>query len=332
MRVAVAGCKHFHVCSIVKSIVARPDLELVAVAEDDLERYGEYVAKVRTPVVYGSVEELFDKAEFDILLVGDAFGKRGAHVIRALESGRHVLADKPFCTRLEELNRIRTLQEEKGLSVIVALTCRYDSSLRRGRRMLLDGAVGEVVTVDVLGHHPLNYRSGRPDWYFEPGMHGGTINDLMIHAVDALGWATGHRVVEVVAARAWNAGLPEVPFFQDAALAFLRLENDAGALIDASYKAPVGHLSTWIFDFYGTGGRLTISLGGGVTVQRHREPEEKIPAGPLDEGGFVADLVAEIMGDSPRERILTTSECLDAAEKSLRIQSAADNGESNVLI
>jgi len=332
MKVAVAGCKHFHVCSIAESILARPELDLVAVAEDDPKRYADYLAKIRTPAVYRSVEELLEKAAFDILLVGDAFGKRGAHVIRALEEGRHVLADKPLCTRLEELNRIRSLQEEKGLSVIVALTCRYDSSLQKGRRMLLDGAVGEVATVDVLGHHPLNYRSGRPDWYFEPGMHGGTINDLMVHAVDALGWATGHQVAEAVAARAWNAGLPEVPFFQDAALAFLRLENDAGVLMDASYKAPVGHPSPWIFDFYGTGGRLTISLGGGVTVRRHREPEEKIPAGPWDEGGVVADLAAEILGDSSRERILTTPECLDATEKSLRIQRAADNGESNVAL
>jgi len=28
----------------------------------------------------------------------------------------------------------------------------------------------------------------RPAWYFEPGMHGGTLNDIAIHALDFIPW------------------------------------------------------------------------------------------------------------------------------------------------
>ena len=332
MKVAIAGCKHFHISMIAKYIKAHSDLELVALAENAPEQYAPIVSAIESPLLLNSVDELFDKADFDILAVGDAFGLRGPHAIRALEAGKHVLSDKPLCTRLEEIRRVRALSEEKNLSVIVALTLRYTSPLITARNLLLDGAVGEIVTVNVLGHHPLGYKTDRPDWYFEPGLHGGTINDLMIHATDSLAWMTGHPVAEVVAARAWNAELPKIPFFQDVSLAFLKLSNGAGVLIDASYKSPVGYPSPWRFDFYGTGGRLIVNIDHGVTVQRHHKPEEKIPSGPGNEGGFVADLVAEITGDTSHTQTLTTPESLDATEKTLKIQAAADDKQTHLEI
>lgn len=332
MRVAIAGCEHAHICSIAKYIHASPHLQLVALAEEDPQRYAENIAAIQAPLLLNSVEELFARADFDILAIGDAFSRRGAHAIHALEAGKHVLADKPLCTRLDEIRRIRALSEEQNLSVLVALTLRYTSPLRTARRLLRHGVIGQIITANVSGHHPLNYNAGRPDWYFQPGLHGGTINDLMIHAVDALAWLTGHPVTEVVAASAWNAGLPQAPLFQDAALAFLRLANGAGVLIDASYTSPVGHHTPWVFDFHGVGGRLIVDISQGVTVQQHHKPQQQIAPGPASEAALVADLLAEIHADIAHHQILTTAESLDATERTLKIQAAADKHQTHLTI
>ena len=60
-------------------------------------------------------------------------------------------------------------------------------------------------------------------WYFEPGMHGGVLNDISVHAVDFIPWATGQRIDAVVAARSWNATVVEHPDFQQCGQAMFRL-------------------------------------------------------------------------------------------------------------
>ena len=60
----------------------------------------------------------------DIVAIGDYFAIRGARAIQALESGAHVIADKPLCTSLAELDQIDALRRAHGLSVFCQLDMR----------------------------------------------------------------------------------------------------------------------------------------------------------------------------------------------------------------
>ena len=330
MKVALSGLRHGHMSSITRQMAANPDLEIVAMAEEHPELCTDYIKAAGVTVTHKNLNALLQEVEFDILGVGDVYAKRGAQVIRALEAGKHIISDKPLCTRLDEARRIRTLAEANKRTVLVALTMRYLPVTQTARRLLHEGIIGEVATVAVFGQHPLNFRAGRPDWYFEKGQHGGTIADLMIHGVDIVGWMTGHPVTEVVAARAWHVEPAEAPFFQDNAQAMLRLANGAGLMMETSYKAPRGHASPWTFHFYGTKGELAFTASSRITVRRHDEPEQVIEPALESNNDLVSDLVHEIRNDATHRPVLTTAECLAAAEKSLLVQDAADRGKTHV--
>lgn len=47
------------------------------------------------------------------------------------------------------------------------------------REVVRSGRIGEIQTMSFAGQHPL-LRGERPNWYFEPGMHGGTLNDIAV--------------------------------------------------------------------------------------------------------------------------------------------------------
>ena len=111
-------------------------------------------------------------------------------MIKAMETGRHVIADKPMCTSLQEWERVRDLSVEKKLCVGCMLDMRNSGSYRTLRRLVQEGVIGEVHAIQFGGQHPLSYGS-RPGWYFEEGKHGGTLNDIAIHALDAIPWITG---------------------------------------------------------------------------------------------------------------------------------------------
>jgi len=332
MRAAICGFQHGHMHEIVQHLRARRDVEIVAVAEAEPQTYGAWVEKAGLRVTHPSLDALLADADADLIAFGDAYGRRGAQVLRALEAGKHVLADKPLCTRLDEFARIEALAQQKRRSVIVALSLRYLPEVQAARRALHEGRIGRVLAAAVFGQHPLNYRTGRPDWYFQEGLHGGTINDILVHGVDGLAWLTGSPVAEVIAARAWNGRLPQVPHFQDCAQAFLRLANGAGVLADCSYLASPGHPAPWTLQFWGSEGYLRLATGEDPLLQRANEPAERLPRGEPVRRTYVDDLLNEIAGGPASENILTTAESLDAARRSLRIQHAADAGRRGLML
>lgn len=332
MKVAISGFRHGHVVGMTRLIREHPDLEIVAVAEEDPQACADYLSRADVAVTHPDFDSVIRGVDFDILAVGDVYAKRGRQVIRALEAGKHVISDKPLCTRLDECGRIRDLARAHGLAVFVWLSLRYEPAWQTARRLILAGQIGEVVSVYAAGPHRLAYRAGRPDWYFAPGQHGGIINDLMIHAVDATGWLTGQPIVEIVAARAWNAGLPQVPFFQDASQALLRLGNDAGVVLDCCYKAVAGHAAPWVFDIWGATGRLRLHGGAGIALQLPDEPQQRIEATPDSAATPIAEFVAEIAGRSSAAPVLTTEESLESSRQALLVQQAADEGRTHVTV
>ena len=333
MKIAISGFRHGHIGSIVKEMAHYPQqLQIVAACERDPQKAEPIIKASGATITHKDLDTMLREVECDAVAVGDVYADRGAQVIKALEAGKHVLADKPMCSSPAEMRRIRQLAEEKDRKVIVALTLRYVAAWQTARRIVREGAIGEVCTATVHGQHPLNYKAGRPEWYFEQGRHGGTINDIMVHGIDSMLYVTGLPVVEVVAARAWHMQPAEVPFFQDCAQAFLRLSNGAGVMMESSYKAVKGHATPWTMTIWGTDGDMTFTSSGAVTVRRPGEPAKAVEAKIENKGNIVEDFIQEVEGFPGRQQQLTTAESLDASEKAVLAQEAADKAKAFVKV
>ena len=330
LRFAFIGFRHGHIYDLYRGVADRSDCEIVAAVEDDTEAACD--AGSRGVAVTGtSVDELFaEPGAFDVVAVGDYYDRRGVLTIRALESGKHVISDKPLCTRLEEIERIRELAETRALKVGCMLDLRNTGYMRTIRRLLADGAIGDLQTIGYMGQHPLLYGS-RARWYFEEGKHGGTINDIAIHAIDCLPYVTGSRFVEVVCARVWNTRLPQHPFVNVGAQLMMRMADETGVLGDVSYLSPDSQGYTvpqyWRFTFHGTEGIIE----GSRTVPEVRlwrngrkEGETLVPDTSPD-GGYLLDFIDEIQGVST-SCVSTTDQILESTRVTLHAQRAADQG------
>ncbi|MFH0939522.1 MAG: Gfo/Idh/MocA family oxidoreductase [Planctomycetota bacterium] len=332
MKVAISGFRHSHTNAITQQIRQYPQLQIVAASESHPEACQEIIKSSGVTITHPSLDAMLDSVEFDALVIGDVFVDRGAQVIKALQAGKHILADKPLCTRLDEMEQIRALAKKQNRSVLVAFTLRYHASWQTARKMLRDGAIGTIATGNVLGQHGLNYQVGRPAWYFEKDRHGGTIVDLMVHGIDSLYYLTGQPVVEVIAARAWHVEPDEAPFFQDVAQAFFRLKNDIGITMEASYKTPRGHNPVWEIHLWGTAGDIVILSSGQITLRRHNEPAQQLDSKIENKTNIVEDFIGETMGLSGHQQELTTAESLDASEKAVLAQVAADKRQAYVKV
>jgi predicted dehydrogenase len=327
------GFRHGHVLGLYNAVKERDDCELVAACEESEEGRSSLPADVE--ITHTDYKRMLDEVDCDVVATGDYYGKRGSVLIEALKRGKHVIADKPVCTRLSELNEIEKLADEKQLCVGCQLDMTASPNMRLLKQLIDDGRLGDIHQVIISGQHPLSYGS-RPMWYFEEGKHGGTFNDIAIHCMHALPWVTGRRFASCVAARSWNAFAVEQPQFNDSVQAMLTLDNGCGVMIDVSYAMPnsLGYKLPmyWRQTLYGSKGIAETSAKIDhvwFAENGKDEPQQIKPDVPKASGyfeGFLADITGS--GQSPT----TTSDVIRASRQCLLVQQAADRGQRDVKL
>lgn len=325
IRIAFAGLRHNHIITLYNMAKNHSEIQVVGAWEEDPQVAAE-MAKMITEPFYNSYEQLLADPQVDVVAIGDYYGIRGQRILQALSAGCAVIADKPLCTDLAELDRIVALSREKQLPVGCMLDLRDHGAFRRAAQLIREGEIGTVRAVSFTAQHPLNY-GVRPNWYFEVGKHGGTFNDIAIHGLDAVAWLTGSAYIDTLYARQWNAYATEVPHFSDSALFHGLLENGAAVSGDVSYAAPNGAgfalPSYWRFTVWGSNGWLECRLGDTEVLLAHAGDTK--PASIAGEA--VTDTILDAFLTEVRAKCVgTNSESVfSASYAALRLQQFADN-------
>jgi len=334
LKFAFMGFRHGHIISLYQLLGTRADVEIVAACEDDAPTRQKLQAEGTIAITHDSWPAMLDQVACDVVAVGDYYGRRGAILIEALKRGKHVISDKPICTSLAEWTAIRDLALARGLVVGCQLDLRDGGAFQTLRKLIRGGEIGQVHALSFNGEHPLMYGT-RAGWYFEPGKHGGTINDIAIHAIDCIPWMTGLRFQKINAARNWNARLPQAPHFKDAAQMMLTLDNGGGVLGDVSYLAPDSQGYSipqgWRMTIWGEKGVLE-NTNQKTELMLHKNGEttgRAIPIQPGTAGGYLESFLREIRGET-RDLSLTSAEVLESSRLTLVIQDAADKNLTNV--
>jgi predicted dehydrogenase len=335
IKVAIAGLRHGHIFALHSHASKHPESEVVAVCEEDATTRDEVNKAGNIKVTHDNFEKMLSEVECDVVAIGDYYAKRGSLAIAALKAGKHIVADKPICTSLTELEQIISLSQKNNQTVGCMLDMRDNANVLTAKKVIDDGEIGEIQAIFFGGQHPLMYGT-RAGWYFEEGKQGGTINDIAIHALDFLPWVTGLKFKEVTAARSWNT-LKEVPFFEDSSQMMLVMENGGGVIGDVSYLAPDSHSYSiehyWRTTFWGKDGVIETGVNyNGVKMYKNGEKEMKeIAPSEGNPGGYFNSFVREIKGESTAED-LTTEQVLNSAKIGLLCQKASDKNETNVSL
>ena len=323
MNIAFAGLRHGHIFGLYNKAKETEGVSIVGAWEEDDAARAEAQKTVSEPF-YPDYDALLSDPRVDAVAVGDYYGIRGRRIIRALEAGKRVIADKPLCTSLDELQEIRRLSLEKRLTVACMLDLRYDPAVREARALVRAGRLGRVHAMDFTGQHPLDWGT-RPMWYFEEGKHGGTINDIASHGGDALRYITGLGFDRPVAARTWNAFATEAPAFRDCAQFLAAFEGGAGLAADVSYAAQSGSAwrmpSYWRFNIWGEDAAVEFRYGSGKVLLAEKGKDiVEIDCPPVSESWL-----DNFMKPFDEAAVLDT---LASQEAVLKIQQMADTSNT----
>ena len=322
LKILFNGFRHSHIYALYQNVLQCADFEIAGCLENNTAARQEAQEKLGALFSEQSYEAWL-ASDIDVVAIGGAYGERGDAVIKALRAGKHVIADKPICTDLKQLEQIEKLCTENGKKLICMLDLRYLSQSLAAEKLLKSGQLGQVRNVAFNGQHCVEYGK-RPSWYFVEGMHGGTINDLAIHGIDLVRMLTGLEFEQADAARCWNAYADKEPTFRDCAMFMARLENGAGVMADVSYSSPKFETilpTYWEFRIWCDNGMLSFNYNNEkVTVYEVGGKQPKMIAWDEACGGYLDDLINEIK----LNRMQATENVIRSTAVALQLQVLAD--------
>jgi predicted dehydrogenase len=123
---------------------ASEKIELVAVASREQTRAEEYAAKWGIPHAYGSYEAMLEDPEIDAVYISLPNTMHREWSIRSLEAGKHVICEKPFSSRVADVEAAFDAADRTGLHLTEAFMYRHNPQTEKLVELVRDGAIGEL--------------------------------------------------------------------------------------------------------------------------------------------------------------------------------------------
>ena len=133
--------------------------------------------------------EMIEKAHVDTVIVTTMDSFHDVYVVKALRAGKDAIVEKPMATDEEKCRGIIRAERETGRKVTVTFNCRFLPSAVAIRRMIADGLIGDVISVDL--HWPLSLTHGPSyfrRWHRIMANSGGLQVHKATHHFDLVNW------------------------------------------------------------------------------------------------------------------------------------------------
>lgn len=242
---------------IAPAIVADERAELVAGVSRSGERAAKFADRFGARAAYTSYEEMLADPGVDAVFIATPNSMHADQVVAAAEAGKHVLCDKPLAIDVAGARKAVESCQAAGVRLGVNFQYRHLPWVREVTRIVEDGRIGRVESVQMqVASGPRRYRN----WRTNPEVAGlGSVHNVGVHGLDALGVMLGAEPVEVAAMFDSAPGSGSVEWLAHLAL---RFSNGALGLYDCNERLanPRNELTV-----YGTEGRV---IGSGLTRSR----------------------------------------------------------------
>jgi len=132
--------------------------------------------------VYGSLQAALDDPEVELVVLATPNATHADLAVQCLDAGKHVVTDKVMCLTLADCDRMLAAAQRNGRLLTVFQNRRFDGDYLTVRRLMAEGALGDVRWVEMA------WQGSRAmgGWRGQAAMGGGRLYDLGAHLVDQL--------------------------------------------------------------------------------------------------------------------------------------------------
>ena len=130
--------------NLLRNLVANKSCEVPCVAELSKERQ-DYVKGIYPAIkVTDNVDDIFNNRDIDAVVIATPVATHYDFAIRSLESGKHILVEKPLARSVKEVEHIGRVAVEKGRVAMVGHTFLFNAAVRYVKELIDSGQIGDV--------------------------------------------------------------------------------------------------------------------------------------------------------------------------------------------
>lgn len=182
-------------------------------------------------------------------------------VMRAIEAGKNVLVEKPIASKLNEAEEMIKAAEDAGVTLATGHVERFNPAVRVAKKLIDEGAIGEVVTANSkrLGPFPPRIRDV------------GVAIDLAIHDIDIFNYLFNSRANTVFANMSSKLKNCE---FEDHAEIMTKYDSGVLSILETNWLTPYKKRQ---LNITGIDGIITVDYGNQtVTLFKENNQVEDI--------------------------------------------------------
>ncbi len=249
LKVAIVGCGGIANGKHMPSLKKLDNVEMVAFCDIIEERaqkaaidYGTAEAKV-----YVDYQDLLKDKTIDVVHVCTPNNTHSETTVAFLESGKHVMCEKPMAKTAAEAREMVAAAKRTGKKLTIGYQNRFNKESQHLRQVCEQGDLGEVYYARAQAIR----RRAVPTWGVfldQEKQGGGPLIDIGTHALDLTLWLMDNYKPKYVvgtayhklskkenAANAWGPWDPKKFTVEDSAFGFIVMENGATIVLESSW-------------------------------------------------------------------------------------------------
>lgn len=333
LKIAIIGCGGIANGKHMPSLAKQPQAEMVAFCDIIQERAEEAAAKygAEGAKVYTDFQELLKDSSIDVVHVCTPNDSHSVITVAALESGKHVMCEKPMAKTSAQAIEMLEAAKRTGKKLTIGYQNRFRDDSLYLKQLCEAGDLGDIYYGKALALR----RRAVPTWGVfldEEKQGGGPLIDIGTHALDLTLWlmdnykpksvmgSTFHKLgSRENAANAFGPWNPDEFKVEDSAFGFITMENGATIVLESSWALNVVEIGEAKTLLAGTEGGADMKDGLRINGEKlSRLYETKVDLG----AGGVAFYTGEAESDADREQRLWLEAVLEDKEPLVKPEQA----------
>tara|TARA_R110002050_G_scaffold13971_2_gene44462 strand:+ start:7831 stop:8838 length:1008 start_codon:yes stop_codon:yes gene_type:complete len=231
--------------------------ELTAVCDIDLQKAKLLGEKHGVPY-FGSIEEMIEAdKDSQVYAICTPNGLHAEHSILALNSGFHVLCEKPLGISVFECGEMIKTAEKNNKRLFAIKQNRFNPPVAAVKKAIESGKLGKILSVQLSCFWNRNPDYYADSWKGTLNLDGGTLYTQFSHFIDLLYWMVGD--VKTVCGFSTNSAHQGIIEFEDSGVVALQFHNGAIGTVNYTVNS-FGKNMEGSLSIFGEKG--TVKIGG----------------------------------------------------------------------
>jgi len=193
LRIGILGTANI-ASQLIDGVRASTKLDIVAVASSNADKAAAFARETGVPQSYPTYEALLADPAIDAIYNPLPNNLHAEWSIRAIESGKHVLCEKPLATSPDDARAMFAAAKRARVILVEGYPYRAQPQTIRLRGLLAEGAIGKVRFVQASIGFPM---SDPKNIRLNPALAGGALMDAGCYPVSLVRMIAGTRPTRV---------------------------------------------------------------------------------------------------------------------------------------